>query len=435
MRVPGPRALLAFWAATLSIAGGGAGILEMLGPPDLLPRDMPSPVMAESVAPADSALPTPEPPAAALIEDAAPPEPVAVAALLPLAGRRLETATPLLRDITAPVPPPVMVPGLPDWSPPGPPMPPLAQAAPMPLTFAALAAAVLPAGHAPASPPPGPAGSDHGPIVAPVIVQATLPPILSLIQRLPALTQGIAAALEPPPLNAPPEPAPAAPPVEAVSEPAVPEPTPAAIMAPTDPPQPADPIRTTQLPAPPEPVDQAAEDAAPPDDDATAARPEAGSGPEPTPADAGLAPRLVRDAPPPAQAARPEGTAVQPPVVAAPSPAPPAPSLPPAMIVALLRRGEAMLAQGDVSAARLLFERAAQAGSGAAALALAHSYDPRFLAELGTRGLRPDPAAAARWYERADALGEAEATRLRQGLPLAPRPSRGQAPAAEEPRP
>jgi TPR repeat protein len=83
--------------------------------------------------------------------------------------------------------------------------------------------------------------------------------------------------------------------------------------------------------------------------------------------------------------------------------------LPPEIIATLLSRGEAVLVLGDVSAARLLFGRAAQAGSGKAALAMGRTYDPSFLRTINIRGLRPDAAEAATWYRRAIALGEGEA--------------------------
>ena len=75
-------------------------------------------------------------------------------------------------------------------------------------------------------------------------------------------------------------------------------------------------------------------------------------------------------------------------------------------------RGDEMLAIKDISAARKYYEYAANAGSARAAAALAESYDPAFLTQLGAVGIRPDPALAAAWYGRAVALGDAEA-RLR----------------------
>jgi TPR repeat protein len=76
------------------------------------------------------------------------------------------------------------------------------------------------------------------------------------------------------------------------------------------------------------------------------------------------------------------------------------------IISALIRRGDAMLATGDISAARLLYQPAAEAGSGPAAAALGRTFDPAFLASIGAIGIQPDPSAAAKWYQRADSLGE-----------------------------
>jgi hypothetical protein len=75
----------------------------------------------------------------------------------------------------------------------------------------------------------------------------------------------------------------------------------------------------------------------------------------------------------------------------------------------LRQRGEALLADGNIAQARLFFQRAAEGGSGLAAMALARTYDPEELVRLGTLGLQPDSAMARRWYERARDLGVAEA--------------------------
>ncbi len=79
------------------------------------------------------------------------------------------------------------------------------------------------------------------------------------------------------------------------------------------------------------------------------------------------------------------------------------------MIDALLRRGAEVLADGDISAARLLFTRAAESGSGKAALALGDTYNQKFLAEHGVQGLLADPESAKRWYRKAVAFGEPQA--------------------------
>jgi TPR repeat protein len=92
------------------------------------------------------------------------------------------------------------------------------------------------------------------------------------------------------------------------------------------------------------------------------------------------------------------------------------------MVAALIQRGHAMLSVGDISAARLLFERAAHDGSGAAATALGRTYDPQVLASLGVHGIRPDAATAADWYRSAIALGDAEAASLLRALPASRTP-------------
>ena len=68
----------------------------------------------------------------------------------------------------------------------------------------------------------------------------------------------------------------------------------------------------------------------------------------------------------------------------------------------LLKRGREMLAVGDVSAARLLFGRAAEAGNVEAMLSMGRTFDPVVLAASNSL-LTPDPAEAARWYGRAAA--------------------------------
>jgi len=80
-----------------------------------------------------------------------------------------------------------------------------------------------------------------------------------------------------------------------------------------------------------------------------------------------------------------------------------------------MARGEEQLAAGDIAAARLLFQKAAELGWAAGALALAASYDAAELSKLKVRGVTPDPALARSWYEKARALGAAEADeRLRR---------------------
>ena len=86
-------------------------------------------------------------------------------------------------------------------------------------------------------------------------------------------------------------------------------------------------------------------------------------------------------------------------------------SLDPNEIASLLKRGDALIASGDLAAARLVLRRAADAGDAHAAMTLAETYDPAILEKLGVHGLVPDVAMARDWYEKAKKLGAAEATR------------------------
>ena len=80
-----------------------------------------------------------------------------------------------------------------------------------------------------------------------------------------------------------------------------------------------------------------------------------------------------------------------------------------------INRGNEQLGQGNVAAARLFFQRAADAGLAQGALALAATYDPAELARIGARFVQPDPQMARKWYERARQLGDPEAEeRLKQ---------------------
>jgi hypothetical protein len=83
--------------------------------------------------------------------------------------------------------------------------------------------------------------------------------------------------------------------------------------------------------------------------------------------------------------------------------------LDPDAITSLLKRADALIASGDVAAARLVLRRAADAGDARAAVTLAETYDPSFLEKLGVHGVVPDLAMARSWYEKAKTFGSAEA--------------------------
>src|SRR6266702_314575 len=77
----------------------------------------------------------------------------------------------------------------------------------------------------------------------------------------------------------------------------------------------------------------------------------------------------------------------------------------------LLKRGEELIAAGDIAAARLVFQRAAEARDARAALAVAATFDPIVLEKLGVLGLAAEITMARNWYERAKELGSVEAPR------------------------
>jgi hypothetical protein len=105
------------------------------------------------------------------------------------------------------------------------------------------------------------------------------------------------------------------------------------------------------------------------------------------------------------------------PAAMAPPAAPPAPAAPAARridsaeLANLMTRAKTLLASGDISPARLLLERAAEAQEASAALMLAQTYDPTVLGTQDIRNITPDPAMARTWYQRAAQLGSTDAQR------------------------
>ena len=88
----------------------------------------------------------------------------------------------------------------------------------------------------------------------------------------------------------------------------------------------------------------------------------------------------------------------------------PATPLNAANIAVMLKSGAEFMANGNVAAARMMLQPAADAGDATAAFALAETYDPMVLARLGVKGgIAPDVALAQRWYAKANALGTSAA--------------------------
>jgi len=150
--------------------------------------------------------------------------------------------------------------------------------------------------------------------------------------------------------------------------------------------------------------------------------------PDASPADTrpSLAPALNEPAPRPVDA-NPAAVDPKPAANPAPVPAPvqatPAPIVKPAVILdeneidTLIRRGKNLLNDGDFAAARVLFERAANAGSAEAALALGSTYDPNVIKRLGAIMVKPDIESARKWYQLAADRGSAAASLQLANLP------------------
>lgn len=141
---------------------------------------------------------------------------------------------------------------------------------------------------------------------------------------------------------------------------------------------------------------------------------------------AAVPPPVAVAPPPPPVAVVPPPVAVEPPVAVAaavPSSIPASPqadlvrSLDPREVAALIKRGQDLLAGGDVQSARLLLMRGAEARDARSALLVGSTYDPGLLRQLGADGLA-DIAQARTWYQRAKEWGEPDAQRKLDGLAL-----------------
>jgi hypothetical protein len=92
-----------------------------------------------------------------------------------------------------------------------------------------------------------------------------------------------------------------------------------------------------------------------------------------------------------------------------PPAAPPARRLEADELAALLKRAKGLIAIGDITAARLLLERAADAQEAGAALLLAQTYDPAVLGAADARSITSDPVMARAWYRKAAQFGSPDA--------------------------
>jgi hypothetical protein len=136
----------------------------------------------------------------------------------------------------------------------------------------------------------------------------------------------------------------------------------------------------------------------------------------------------ISSLPAPAAAPSPSAPLTPPTQVENPPPAappavlrsPPGHRLSAAEIAALLARGDAFLGTGDITSARLFYERAAEAESGLAALRLGATFDTVFPGPAGVRAPAADQVQALFWYRRARDLGVDEAAQRIKALEARP---------------
>lgn len=80
-----------------------------------------------------------------------------------------------------------------------------------------------------------------------------------------------------------------------------------------------------------------------------------------------------------------------------------------ARLDAYLERGQKLLDDGDLTAARSFFRRVAESGDPRGALAMGATYDSNYAGNLGIGTARPDNTVAGEWYRRAMELGSKDA--------------------------
>ncbi len=76
----------------------------------------------------------------------------------------------------------------------------------------------------------------------------------------------------------------------------------------------------------------------------------------------------------------------------------------------LLKKGDSLLANGDITSARQFYERAFALGAAQGALGVGKTYDPAVYRAANVQGLVPDAAQALEWYAKAASAGNPEAT-------------------------
>lgn len=98
------------------------------------------------------------------------------------------------------------------------------------------------------------------------------------------------------------------------------------------------------------------------------------------------------------------------------APAAPAAQTPLSNDGGLIAKGDELMNNGDISAARLFYQRALKTGDARAATAIGKSYDPVIFQQLKVHGVLPDPTLAIEWYRKGAQGGDSTATARIQAL-------------------
>jgi hypothetical protein len=82
----------------------------------------------------------------------------------------------------------------------------------------------------------------------------------------------------------------------------------------------------------------------------------------------------------------------------------------------MIERGNRLLQTGDITAARMVFERLGRRQSAKGAFAAGLTFDPQFFKTIKVIGLKPNVKKARNWYKRSAELGNQEAARRLSAL-------------------
>jgi hypothetical protein len=82
-------------------------------------------------------------------------------------------------------------------------------------------------------------------------------------------------------------------------------------------------------------------------------------------------------------------------------------------VVTLIRKGNKLMREGDITGARAAYREAVAFGDPAAALVMGRSYDPIYFARIVERNAEPDPAKALEWYGLAREEGAVQTAMVR----------------------